>query len=195
MLIPLIITAGDTASWVDAAFVDGQGNTINSAGYTLSYAFRGSLVAGNLNLAGTPSGTGWALSLSAAQSAAMNNGPAALTWYWQAIATQGSNRVTAGTGTLLVQPNLAGLATGSTFDGRSQAERDLAAVRAEMTARISGGATLEYTIGTRSLKKEPMAELIAMEQRCLRIVAREKRRNAAANGLGNPGRMTVRFVQ
>lgn len=91
-------------------------------------------------------------------------------------------------------PNLAALASSAAFDGRSQAETDLAAVRAEITARISGGATLEYTIGSRSLKKEPMTALVEIEQRCLRIVARERRAAGAANGLGNPGRISVRFT-
>lgn len=193
MRIPSVITAGDTASWVDLAFADNQGATVDSGSYTLTYSFRGSLVAGNVDIAGTVSGTGWKVSLTSVQSAAMNTGATQLTCYWQAVATKSGARVTAGTGTLLVKPNLAGLATGAAFEGRSQAEQDLTAIRAEMTARISGGATLEYTIGNRSLKKEPMAELIVMEQRCLRIIAREKRAAAAANGLGNPGRIGVRF--
>ena len=64
---------------------------------------------------------------------------------------------------------------------------------AELTARVSGGLTLEYTIGSRSLKKEPTASLMALEQRCLRIIARERNAQAAANGLGNPKRLGVRF--
>jgi hypothetical protein len=38
-----------------------------------------------------------------------------------------------------VLPNLAALAVATTYDGRSQAEKDLEAIRAEMSARISGG--------------------------------------------------------
>ena len=194
MRIPSIITAGDSASWIDTAFADGLGAPVDSGNYTLSYSLRGPLIGGNVDAAGVASGTGWKTTLTTAQTAALNTGSTQLTWFWQTIATKAGVRVTAGTGTLLVKPNLVGLITSNTFDGRSQAEQDLAAVRAEMTARISGGATLEYTIGTRSLKKEPMAALIQMEQRCLRIVAREKHATSAANGLGNPGRTSVRFA-
>lgn len=193
MRIPSIITAGDTATWVDTAFADDQGTPVDSGSYALTYSFRGPITAGNVDVTGTAKGTGWAVSLTSAQTAAMNSLAAPQTWYWQACATKIGARVTAGTGTLLVKPNVAGLATSTAFDGRSQAELDLAAIRAEISARIGGGATLEYTIGNRSLKKEPMGELIAMEQRCLRIVAREKRAAAAANGLGNPWRIGVRF--
>lgn len=193
MRIPSIINAGDNIGWTDFSLSDSKGSPVDSGSYTLTYAFRGSIASGNLDLVGTPSGIGWSFSLSTTQSAAMNTGATALTWYWQAVATKSGARVTAGNGTLLVQPNVAGINTASTFDGRSQAEKDLAAIRTEMTARISGGATLEYVIGSRSLKKEPMAALIAMEQRCLRIVAREKRMAAGANGLGNSGRLGVRF--
>ena len=194
MNIPSIITAGDTPSWVDVAFADSLRAPVDSSAYTLAYSFRGPQASGGIDVNGTPKGTGWAMSLTSAQTAALNAGTTALVWNWQAIATKSGARVTAGAGTLRVLPNLVALATNVSFDGTSQAEKDLAAVRSEMSARISGGATLEYTIGTRSLKKEPMAALVAMEQRCLRIVAREKRAASSANGLGNPGRISVRFA-
>jgi hypothetical protein len=164
------------------------------AGWVLSFSFRGPQISGGLDITGTPQGTGWALALTSAQTAALNTGATPLVWTWQAYATLAGARVTAGFGTINVRPNLAGLAVGTSFDGRSQAEQDLAAVRAEISARLNNGATLEYTIGNRSLKKEPMAELVILEQRCLRIVAREKRAQAAANGLGNPKRVAVRFA-
>jgi len=195
MRIPSVINAGDSIGWTDYSLTDSKGAPVDSGSYTLTYAFRGTVAAGNFDLAGTPSGTGWTFAMSIAQSTALNTGATALTWYWQAVATKSQVRVTAGTGTLLAQPNVAGMATEGTFDGRSQAEKDLAAIRAEMSARITGGATLEYTVGSRSLKKEPMAALVAMEQRCLRIVARERRASAGANGLGYSGRLGVRFTR
>lgn len=193
MRIPSLITAGDSASWIDVAFADPAGSPVDSGSYSLAYSFRGPQATGGIDVTGTARGTGWALALTAAQSAAFNTGATPLTWYWQAVATKSGARITAGTGTLLVKPNLVALAANASFDGRSQAEQDLAAVRAEMSARITGGATVEYTIGNRSLKKEPMKELIAMEQRCLRIVARERKAAAAANGLGSSSRLGVRF--
>jgi len=192
MEIPSIIVAGDSVTWVDQPFADGQGNTVDSS-YTLTYALRGPAGVTGLDVAGVAQSSAWKLTLSAAQTAALNSTAGSLTVYWHATATKSGARVTAGTGTVVVRPNVAGIAAATAFDGRSQAELDLAAIRAEISARISGGATIEYTIGTRSLKKEPMAALVELEQRCLRIVAREKRAAAAANGLGNPGRTGVRF--
>lgn len=190
MNIPSIINAGDTQQWLDIAFRDALGGNVSSGSYALSYAFRGPGAA--FDLAGAPQGTGWQFTLAAADSAALNTGASALTWYWMATATNAGTRLTAGDGTLVVRPNLVALNTGA-FDGRSQAEKDLAAVRAEITARVNGGAVTEYTIGTRSLKKEPMANLLVIEQRCLRIVARERKAQMIKNGLGNPGRVGVRF--
>lgn len=192
--IPARLTAGDTAQWLQAAFTGPQAQAIDAGAWALTYSLRGPVPGGNLDLAGTPQGSGWAFTLSSAQSAALNPGPAVLTWHWQACATQPEARVTVGAGVLRVEPSLAGLAPGAAFDGRSRAEQDLEAIRAEMTARIHGGATVEYTIGSRSLKKEPMSELIAMEQRCLRIVASERRAAAVAQGLGDPGHVFVRFM-
>lgn len=193
MKLPAAIIAGDTASWIDTPFSDSANVAVDSGSYTLTYSFRGPVIAGNTDIAAVTSGSSWKTSFSTAHTAAFNNSSSNVTVYWQAVASKAGVRVTAGTGTLLVKPNVAGMATGTAFDGRSPAETDLAAIRAEMTARISGGATIEYTIGTRSLKKEPMAALIQMEQRSMRIVVREKRAAAAANGLGYTGRISVRF--
>ncbi len=190
MRIPSSIIAGDSAQWQDVAFQDGLGGNVGSADYALSYALRGPGAA--VDLAGVAQGTGWQFTLTPAISAALNTGATPLTWYWQAAATKTDVRLTAGDGTLVVKPNLVALNAGS-FDGSSQAEKDLAAVRAELTRRITGGAPVEYTIGTRSLKKEPMAQLLIIEQRCLRIVSRERKAQMIKNGLGNPGRVGVRF--
>lgn len=190
MRIPPILTAGDSASWYEPPFADGLGTGVDSS-WQLQYSLRGS-VAG-LDLVGTAKGSGWQFSLTSVQTAALNAGSSALRWDWHAVATKGGQRVTAGTGRLRVEPNLAGMSTATMFDGRTAAERDLAAVQAEISARINGGATVEYTIGSRSLKKEPMAALVLIEDRCKRIVKRERRNQAAANGLGMFGQTGVRF--
>lgn len=194
MQIPSQIIAGDSLAWREVALRDNLGQSVDSGAYQLQFSFRGPAAGGNLDLVGAPAGTGWEFALTSGQTAAFNNTPAPLTWFWHAIATKaGGVRITAGEGTLHVRPNVAGQATGAAFDGRSQAEKDLEAVQAEIRARTSGGLTIEYSIGTRSLKKEPMSALIELEQRCKRIVARERRAQMLANGLGNPGRVGVRF--
>jgi hypothetical protein len=190
MQIPSQIIAGDSQTWRDVSLRDYLGNSVDSVTYALTYSLRGP--GQSLDLTGNSYGTGWEFTLSPTQSAALNTTRSSVIWYWQAYASKTGARVTAGDGTLLVRPNLQALSAG-TYDGSSQAEKDLAAVQAEISARITGGATLEYTIGSRSLKKEPMAALVEIEQRCKRIVQRERRAQAIKNGLGNPGRVGVRF--
>jgi hypothetical protein len=193
MNIPSVITAGDSVAWTDVSTVDTAGQPVDSRTYALTYSFRGPAVGGNADVSGNAQGTGWATALTTAQTAAFNVGSTQAVWYWQAFATKAGTRVTVGKGQLVVRPNLGALSTGAVFDGRTQSEIDLAAVRAEMSARLNNGVTVEYTIGSRSLKKEPMAALIQMEQRLCRLVARERRAAAAANGLGLSGRLGVRF--
>ena len=194
MKIPAIITAGDSATWLDVPFNDAQGNGVNSGTYTLKYSFRGPIGTAGIDLTATASGNGWSTTLSTTQSAAMNVGAVSQTWYWQAYATATGVRLTAGEGTLFVKPNLSGLTIGSTtYDGTSPAEKILAAIEAEILARATGGMTVEYTIGNRSLKKEPMAGLLTLRSQYRLTVSRERRAQAIANGLGNPGRVGVRF--
>ena len=190
MRIPTTLIAGDSATWVDLAFKDASGYPVSAPDYALSYALRGPGTA--LDLTGTASGNGWSFTLTPAQSAALNTQAAVATWYWQAVATKTGVRLTAGDGTMVVKPNLVAL-NSVPFDGSSQAEKILTAIENEVQARITGGATVEYTIGTRSLKKEPMAELIKLRQTYRNIVARERRGQMIKNGLGNPGRVGVRF--
>lgn len=191
MRIPPRITAGDTVQWTDVAFTDNLGANIGSADYTLRYALRGS---GNVvDLLGVAQGSGWQFTLSAAQSSGLNTGAANAVWYWQASATKGAVRITAGDGTLVVKPDLAANAS-TTFDGSSDAEQTLKAINVAIKARINGGAVLEYTIGTRSLKNETLAALLELRSTFLGIVSRERKAQAIKNGLGNPGRVMVRFT-
>ncbi len=193
MKIPAKITAGDTVKWTDQSFTRSSDGLVVSAagGWTLAYSLRGP-VAG-ADLAGTANGTGWDFTLDSTVSAALNATPAQAVWYWQARATLAGVSVTAGDGTLVVKPNLANLTTGTIFDGRSLAEATLSAIDAEITARITNGASVDYTIGNRSLKKEPLAALMALRTQYRLIVRNERRSQSIANGLGNPSRVGVRF--
>ena len=193
MRIPATLTAGDTATWTDLPFADGNGATVDATAYALTYSLRGPVAAAGFDLQATASGTGWLFSLAAAQTAALNATGAVQRWYWQAWASKSGARITAGAGTLLVKPNLAGLDVAATYDGRSPAEQILATVEAAILARTNGDLVTEYTIGTRSLRKEPITELLALRDRYRLIVAREAKAKAIAAGLGNPSRMGVRF--
>ena len=134
-----------------------------------------------------PYGDGWQTTITSAQSAQLVPG----VFYFQAYVTNGTDRKTIGNGQITIKPNLDKQAPG--YDGRTQAKIDLDAVNAEISARVSGGMTVEYTIGNRSLKKEPMAALITIQSRLKTIVARERQAEMIANGIGNPRAIYTRF--
>jgi hypothetical protein len=83
--------------------------------------------------------------------------------------------------------------TPGAFDGRSQAEIDLDAVKAAIRAIVSGGVVQEYRIGTRNLKKYDLVDLIQLESKLKAEVKREQAASLQAQGLGNPHNLFVRF--
>lgn len=184
MNFPSEFFAGDSLTWRDKQTRDSLGNTITSADWTLTYAVRGEV---NLTLTASADGTGWITTATATQTATLNAG----TYYWQAYVTKGFDRITLGSGQCTVKPNLSRQAAG--YDGRSQNQKDLDAVTAEISARVNGGSTIEYTIGNRSLKKEPMSSLVTMQNRLKYLVMKEQRAAQLANGLGDPRAVFVRF--
>ena len=186
MRIPDKLTAGDSVTWKDDAARDNLGNAVTSADWALTYYIRG---ASGLTVAGVPSGPGWQTTITAAQSTPM----AAGVYYWQAVATKLAERITLGQGTITIEADLAYSGTAAAFDGRTEAEKALDAINAEVTARLNGGTAEEYTIGNRSLKKTPMRDLIALQSRYKTIVTRERQAQKIAQGLGNPRALYVRF--
>lgn len=189
MKIPAIITQGDTVTWHDSALQDGQGNSISAPDWALSYRFAGP--SAGFTVASTASGTGWTTTLTAVQTAALVPGDAP-PYLWQAVATYAGQVVTVGSGRLVVRAGLGGAAAG--YDGRSEAEKQLAIVRAAITDRINNGGVAEYAIGSRRLRNEPLSELLALESSLKMDIANERRAQSIANGLGDPRNFFVRFA-
>ena len=189
MNIPAEIRAGDTVKWRDAASRDNLGNIIDSASWTLTYYLRTNTASEGATVVGTAYGSGWELSIMAATTALFDAGH----WYWQAIATQGTDKVTLGAGQLDVLPALSYAGAPGAFDGRTQAHKDLDAVDAAIRAIVSGGVVQEYTIGNRRLKKYDLAELQVLRSRLIAEVKREQAAASMAQGLGNPHNLFVRF--
>lgn len=185
MKIPPQITAGDSASWLDDQTTDNLGNAIDST-WTLKYVFQ-QANADNITVTSVTDGSGWKTSLTKAQTVLWVPNIAV---YFQAYAEKSTDRISIGSGSVKILPNISG---GDTDDLRSQAQQDLDAIQAAMRAMISGGAVAEYTIGNRSLRKLPMSELLVMESRLKAEVAREKQAENIKNGLGNNRNVFVRF--
>jgi hypothetical protein len=187
--IPAQIRAGDTVKWRDSATRDTLGNAVSSSSWTLTYYLRFDKNSEGATVVGTAYGTGWEFAIAAATSADFDAGQ----WYWQAIATAGSEKLTLGAGQLEVLAGLGYAGSPGAFDGRTQTQKDLDAVQAAIRAMISGGAVAEYTIGSRRLKKMEMADLLTLESKLKAEVKREQKASMIANGLGNPHNLFVRF--
>lgn len=184
MNVPAIIYAGDTVKWNEPATPDYS----STASWIATFALRHGTGNDALTITGVADGAGgWNFTITATQSAALHvNGH-----WWQLVVTKAAERYTLGTGDLTVKANIP--ASGNTYDGRSQAQIDLEAVRAAMRGRIAGGEVMEYTIGNRSLKKMPMADLIALETKLMADVAREMRADRLAKGMNSGRAVYVRF--
>lgn len=190
MNIPAQIRAGDTVKWRDVAGADNLGNAISSGGgWSLIYSLRTNTASEGATVTGTAYGTGWEFTISQTTSAAFDAGQ----WFWQAIATAGSEKLTLGAGQLEVLAALNYTGTPGAFDGRTQAQKDLDAVQSAIRSIISGGAVAEYTIGSRRLKKMEMTDLLTLESSLKASVKREQAAQLQANGLGNPHNLYVRF--
>lgn len=190
MNIPAQIRAGDTVKWRDVASVDVFGNPVSSgAGWTLTYYLRFDKNNEGATVVGTAYGTGWEFTIPQATSTGFDAGQ----WYWQAEATKSGEHITLGAGQLEVLAGLSYAGNPSAFDGRTQSQKDLDAVQAAIRAIVSGGVVQEYKIGTRSLKKYELADLLALESTLKASVKREQAAQLMANGLGNPHNLFVRF--
>jgi len=187
--IPATIQAGDTVQWRDDPTADYLGNAVTSTTWTLTYYLRTNTASAGTTVVGTAYGLGWAFTLSAAVSATLTAG----TYYFQAIATQGSSSITAGSGQITVKAALSYTGTPGAYDGRTQSAIDLEAVQAAIRSMVSGGAVQEYTIGNRHLRKMSMSDLLELEGRLKARVYRERIAEDMANGLGNPRNLFVRF--
>jgi len=167
------------------------GAPLTSATHGLTYYLRTNTNHEGATIAGAPFDAGWEFTISAGTSAGFDAG----IWYFQAIATAlaGGEKTTLGTGQVEVLPSLSYDGRPHPFDGRSQAQKDLEAVQGAIRSLMSGGAVQEYRIGTRSLKRYELADLLALESKLKGDVVRENKAAMIANGLGNPHNLCVRL--
>ena len=192
MAIPPSITSGVDAVWVDAETVDVFGDAVTSSTHTLVYYFRLNAAAEGVTATAVAYNSGWKTTLSSTVSASMAANPA---WFFQAVLTKTSDNTVQeySRGQVEVRPSLAYTGTPGAFDGRTQAQKDLDAVKAAIRSIVSGGAVAEYKIGSRNLKRYDLSELLELESRLKSIVAKENKAKLIASGLGDPHNLYVRF--
>ena len=148
--IPRNITAGDTLVWID--ILSNYPNSI----HTLTYAIAG---ASGLNLTAINLGADYQTSITGVQSVAL----AAGAYNFQAFVTKiaDSTRTNIGSGNIVVNPNLAAIAT--PYDGRTFAEQTLQAIQTTITAKLTNGAVMRYKIFDREVWNYSFKELTDLE--------------------------------
>ncbi len=174
------LVAGDSIDFTTT--VDGYPA---SAGWSLSYALRGPSV---INLTAAASGDDFHVQATAATTATWIPGR----YNWVATCSLSGQRYTVASGVLTIEPDLVQQVAG--YDGRSQAKQALDDAHAALAGfRASRGRIKKYTIGTRTMEFESIADILAEISYWKLRVANEDTASSLAAGLGNPRRLQVRF--
>ena len=190
MTFPTTIRAGDYVQWRIPASQDVFGNSISSPDWSVIYYLRTNLGPLGATVNSSAYNDGFQFTIASNVTEAFIAGD----WFYQAVANKsGNEKQTIYTGQFEVLEGLAYSGTPSSFDGRSQVEKDLETIQTAIRNIISGGVVQEYKIGTRSAKKYELKELIMLKSQLKAELVREKQAELIANGLGNPRSSFVRF--
>lgn len=185
--IPRSFKQGDSATWKDNTLVDAQGNSYDSANYTLKYVLAGPVAPQTFTA--IASGISWQTTITAAQSATLIYGK----YWWQAQlfgfdASSNPTRITIAEGQLTVEIDFASIA--QSYDGRTVAQRALSeAEAAYSTFSTSGGVVKSYRIGMREMTFQNLLEVKQQVDYWRARVVNEK---SAASG-GRDRFLHVRF--
>jgi hypothetical protein len=175
---PAAVTAGDTITW-KRALPDYPA----SGGWVLSYILLSST--NKITITGSASGDDHLISVPAATSAAYLAG----TYAWQAYVTKATDRITIGSGSLIINKNFAAL---TTSDTRSHAKKVLEAIESVLEGTASNDQQ-ELTINGTTLKRKSIADLLKLRQFYLNEYQNEQKAEKLAAGLGSGNRIMVRF--
>lgn len=151
------MVAGDTESYIRSL-----ADYPASAGWGYTIYFAGPV---NFNVASTPSGDDFPVTIAATVTAAL----AAGNYPFIERVKKGSEEHTVGTGVLDLLPNLA--ATG--IDARTHEEKTLAVIEAALSGRLTSDIQ-SYQIAGRAVSKIPIAELMKMKGYYRAIIHRTK---------------------
>jgi hypothetical protein len=185
---PTELTLGETWQWRRTDLAD----YLASDGWSLKYYFRNATNYFNL-VADTYDTDAYQVLESPSDQAALSPVPAAGKYDWHAYVEKGVGaaleRRKVDEGVLTVVPNFT---TAAVLDQRTHARKVLDAIRAVLENR----ATLdqeEMTIGSRSLKRTPLKDLLGLEKEYAARVRTEENREAVANGAAPKNRVTFKL--
>jgi hypothetical protein len=172
--IPSQLRAGDTWKWCTSS-----ADYSAADGWALTTAFRG---ANSLDVEGVADGGGWISTAAAEDTAELTAGR----YSWISRASKDGEAYTVGSGTLDVLPDLE--AAAEPYDGRSDAEKQLAAAETCLTALLSKQHA-SVSFADQSFTLQDIEKLKRVRDQLREQVAAEKR---AANG-GKGRRILVEF--
>lgn len=174
---PAKFAAGDRVQW-QRTLDDYPAGTWTLAYYLLN-------ASGRIAITASAQGTDHLVDVAAATTKAW----AAGFYDVQGYVTSGSDRRLAWSGRIEILPNFA---LAGSLDYRSHARRVLEAIEAVLESKATGD-QLEYTIGSRSLKKMTHEELIRVRGRYKAEVEQEDIAERIANGLGGGNKVVFRL--
>lgn len=176
---PTSLTAGDTVAWLKTL-----DDYPASAGWILAYTLINSTT--KITITASASGDDHAVSVAASTSA----GYAAGTYAWVAAVTKGSERYTVGSGTVVVNPNLA---AASTYDTRSAARKALDAADLALATYGAKAYLQAYEIAGRSQRFQDPGAFMAWRNKLKAEVRNEEAAAAIAAGRRPRNQILARF--
>ena len=175
---PSEITAGDTIAW-KKQLSDYPASDEWEVQYTLINS------SGKIAITSVASGDDHLVNISAAISAEYDPG----IYSWQARAVLDDETYLVDEGTITIKPNYAAL---DSYDSRTHVKKVLDAIEACIEGTASKDQE-EYTIGTRSLKRRSMGELLTLREKYRGYWNQEQNAEKLKNGLGRKNKILVRF--
>jgi hypothetical protein len=189
--IPAEVTIAATVK-CRLAFVDYKA----SDGWDLALYFRGA--GPGLDIDGAlvvADGDAWLVTIPATSTgddpATANLSPG--TYYWQAWVTKGAEEYEAAKGTVTVKQNLFDLDASAAYDGRSENEANLAAVRVALGKKVANDRQ-EYQIAGRMKREHSFADLMLWESRLVQMVNQDRLAERAKQGKPLLENVHARFV-
>lgn len=176
---PRELRAGITWEWDRNDLADFPAPT-----WTLKYWFKRQGGTDKFSVTAAANGTAHRVSVSASTTAAYP----ADDYTWVAVVTAGTETREVDHGTMKLLPRYD---ADSALDDRTHAKKMLEAIEAVLENRATKDQE-EYTIGTRSLKRTPIADLLALRDKYRAEVRAEQLAENARNGQGG-NRLVVRL--